>query len=240
MSTTYEGARIFIVHGRDNDNVQALKAMLTRWGLVPIIMAEQPNSGRTLFEKLVDLASTVRYAIVLLTPDDVGSLKSEFTQHLSQRLPGWTIRMRSNWWNADELERRLCLKGRARQNVIFEYGMFVGQLTPIGVCLLKRGDLEFPTDISGVAHHQFRESVLECENDIRTELETADYSFRPDVRGFVWATGPGSYGRAVPENELPQSILAEVERIRRSPRTIGPVRVYEDASGSLTIQYDEI
>jgi len=225
--------------------MQALKRMLTGWGLIPIIMAEQPNSGRTLFQKLVSLASSVRYAIILLTPDDVGSLRNDFAQRIEEHLPNWFTRLGLKWWNSIELENRLGLKHRARQNVIFEYGMFVGQLTPSRVCLLKMGNLEFPTDLSGMAHHEFRTSVMECESNIRRELETAGYLLRFGITpSFVVSLGPrvelGTGREIVPESELPSSVRAQVERIRQNERTIGPVTVYRDSRGYITIQYDYV
>jgi predicted nucleotide-binding protein len=65
-----------------------------------IILREQPSSGRTIIEKFVDY-SNVGYAIVLLTPDDRGGAAES---SLEDQLP------------------------RARQNVIFELGYFLGKL----------------------------------------------------------------------------------------------------------------
>ncbi len=41
---------------------------------------------------------------------------------------------------------------RARQNVIFELGYFVGKLGRRKVCALRRGDVEIPSDYSGVIY----------------------------------------------------------------------------------------
>jgi predicted nucleotide-binding protein len=41
---------------------------------------------------------------------------------------------------------------RARQNVIFELGYFVGKLDRGKVCLLRRGDVEIPSDLYGVLY----------------------------------------------------------------------------------------
>lgn len=41
---------------------------------------------------------------------------------------------------------------RARQNVILEFGFFVGTLGASKVCLAKKGDVEIPSDISGVLY----------------------------------------------------------------------------------------
>lgn len=66
--------------------------------------------------------SDVGYAIVLLTADDSGALKGEEPQP------------------------------RARQNVIFELGFFVGKLGRKRVCALTRGRPEIPNDYAGVVY----------------------------------------------------------------------------------------
>ena len=68
--------------------------------------------------------SNVGYAVVLLTPDDVGRKKAE-----------------------GELYR-----DRARQNVILELGYFTGKLGRNRVCALHRGSVEIPTDYLGVVY----------------------------------------------------------------------------------------
>ena len=88
-----------------------------------MILHEQPNQGRTIIEKFEEHAQ-VGFAVVLLTPDDVGSLKGE-NNHL---------------------------KPRARQNVIFEFGFFIGRLGRHRVCALTKGDVEIPSDYDGVVY----------------------------------------------------------------------------------------
>jgi hypothetical protein len=111
----------FIVHGHDEGSREAVARFLERLDIKPIILHEQPNKGRTLIEKF-EGHGNVAFAIVLLTPDDVGGTSS-----------------------AD-------LKPRARQNVILELGYFIGALGRSRVCALKKGDLEQPSDILGIAY----------------------------------------------------------------------------------------
>ena len=47
--------------------------------------------------------------------------------------------------------------GRARQNVILEWGYFIGRLGRSHVCALKRGDVELPSDIIGMVWETFDE-----------------------------------------------------------------------------------
>ena len=114
---------IFIVHGRDNETKETVARFLEHLGLKPIILHERPNQGRTIIEKFEQHAQ-VGFAIALLTPDDVGGLNK----------------------NGDNL------RPRARQNVIFEFGYFIGRLSRNRVCALTKGDVEIPSDYDGVVY----------------------------------------------------------------------------------------
>jgi predicted nucleotide-binding protein len=116
--------RIFIVHGHDDAPKQAVARFLESLGLEVIILHEQANQGRTIIEKFEEHAD-VGFAVVLLTPDDVGGLKGLVVGKLNPR---------------------------ARQNVVFELGYFIGRLGRRHVCALKLGDVEVPSDISGVIY----------------------------------------------------------------------------------------
>lgn len=111
---------IFIVHGHDGEARESVARFITSLGLKPIILHEQANRGRTVIEK-VEANSDVSFAIVLLTPDDLGKGKDQ-----------------------PELEPR------ARQNVLLELGYFFGKLGREHVCALKKGDVEIPSDFAGV------------------------------------------------------------------------------------------
>ena len=118
---------------------------LTKLGLSPIILHEQPNQGRTVIEKFEQNAE-VPFAIVLLTPDDVGSL-----------------------WD-DQPNLRL----RARQNVIFELGYFTGSLGRGRVCALTKGHLEEPSDYEGVVYIPLDDSGA-WKMGLVKELKSADW-----------------------------------------------------------------
>lgn len=113
--------------------------------LEPVILHEQPNKGRTIIEKFEEHAD-VRFAVVLLTPDDVGAVK----------------------------DRKSDLLPRARQNVVFEFGYFIGRLGRDRVCALAKGDIERPSDSDGILY------VPMDDNDgwkmrLLRELKTADF-----------------------------------------------------------------
>lgn len=118
--------RVFLVHGQDEEAKQSTARFLERIGLETIILHEQASSGRTIIEKF-EAFSDVGFAVVLLTPDDVGGRANE---------PG-------------------ALKPRARQNVILELGYFIGRLTRRRVCALFRQGVEIPSDYQGVVYVEF-------------------------------------------------------------------------------------
>jgi len=113
--------RVFVVHGHDEEAKQSVARCLEKLGLEANILHEQPNQGRTIIEKFEDYAD-VGFAVVLLTPDDMGAAKDETDN----------------------------LRPRARQNVVFELGFFVGKLGRQRVCALHKGDVEIPSDFAGV------------------------------------------------------------------------------------------
>lgn len=166
--------KIFIVHGKDESNKKLLKDMIAGWGLKPIILAEEPNRGRTLIEKLLDHTSDVGFAFVLMTPDDVGASYDDFQRFKKD------ITESADLEQSDAAVKGLdCFKLRVRQNVILEYGLCIGSLKRERVCpLVKRGDIEIPTDILGYGYHSFTDNVVECKDGIRRELEAVGYQLR--------------------------------------------------------------
>lgn len=114
--------------------------------LKPVVLHEQPNEGRTIIEKFEDYTD-VRFAVVLLTPDDVGGLQD----------------------NAGDT------KPRARQNVIFEFGYFIGKLGRERVCALVKGNVEKPSDYDGVLYIQLDDSEGWKMRLVR-ELKSAGYN----------------------------------------------------------------
>ncbi len=123
---TPPGKDIFIVHGHDEAAKESVARLIEKLGLRAIILHEQPNAGRTIVEKFEDY-SNVGFAIVLLTPDDLG---------------------------ASSDKRVSKYKPRARQNVILELGYFMGKLGRGRVCALYKEGVEIPSDYQGVLYIQ--------------------------------------------------------------------------------------
>lgn len=116
--------KVFVVHGHDEASRESVARFLERIGLQAVILHEQATGGRTIVEKLEHYAD-VDFAVVLLTPDDIGGVRSS---------------------SPDKLQ------SRARQNVILELGFFVGKLGREHVCALYKGSLELPSDYLGVGY----------------------------------------------------------------------------------------
>ncbi len=68
-------SKVFIVHGHDGEARETVARFLNNIGFEPVILNEQANKGRTIIEK-VEANSDVGFAVVLLTPDDVGRANS--------------------------------------------------------------------------------------------------------------------------------------------------------------------
>lgn len=123
--TIAKNKKVFIVHGRDAAAKETLARFIEKLDLDAIILHEQPNMGQTIIEKF-EVFSDVGYAVVLLTPDDVGYPKGEEGKN----------------------------KKRARQNVILELGYFIGKLGRKRVCALYSEGVEMPSDYQGVVYIQ--------------------------------------------------------------------------------------
>ena len=135
---------VFVIHGRDNEAKETVARFLQRLDLTPVILHEQPSLGRTIIEKFEQHAQ-VGFAVALLTPDDVGALKND--------------------------EKNL--KPRARQNVVFELGYFLGRLGRERVCALTKGNVELPSDYDGVVYISLDDGGWKM--DLIRELKNAGF-----------------------------------------------------------------
>jgi hypothetical protein len=120
---TPDNGKVFIVHGHAEEPKKAVATFLRALQLEVVILHEKANEGQTIIEKF-EKHSDVGFAVVLLTPDDVGAsaLQPEQTQR------------------------------RARQNVILELGYFLAKLGRNRVCCLYVEGVELPSDYHGVLY----------------------------------------------------------------------------------------
>ncbi len=68
--------RIFVVSGKDNEMKKSVIGALTELKLVPLLLCEEPSQGRKIVECFSDYTD-VRFALVLLSPDDYYYSKNE-------------------------------------------------------------------------------------------------------------------------------------------------------------------
>jgi predicted nucleotide-binding protein len=171
-STKSPNDRIFIIHGRAVQPKNDLADFLTDCGLEPVILAEEPNRGRTIIEKLE--LSNVGYAFAILTPDDEGCLCGTIDKLLEEK--DKEVKMGNLKISNGEVEKtKRDIRFRARQNVILELGYFIGKLGRHNVCYLHQGNLDTPSDILGLGYLEFKDSIADCYEGIITELKAAGY-----------------------------------------------------------------
>lgn len=125
--------KVFIVHGHDEHLRMQVELFIRKIGLKPIVLMNQANGGSTIIEKFEEYGEA-DYAIVLYTPCDEG---------------------RKIGTNE--------LKGRARQNVVFEHGYFIGRLGRKKVSAMVKAGVEIQNDIQGVVY-------IGVETDWQTQL----------------------------------------------------------------------
>lgn len=142
-STLKPAKRVFIVHGHDAGTKEAVARFIEKLELEAIVLHERVNRGRTIITKFREEADGVGFAIILMTPDDHGGKAGEGTGP------------------------------RARQNVVFELGFFIGKLGPGNVAALVKGNVEIPSDFEGVAYISLERD--DWQRKLGQELEAAGY-----------------------------------------------------------------
>ena len=135
-------SKVFIVHGHDGELKHAVARLVEKQDLTAIILSEQANKGKTIIEKFEE-NSDVSGAICLFTSDDLGRAKSD--------------------------SEDAC---RARQNVVFEAGYFMGKLGRDRVVIIAEDGLELPSDMQGIVYT----SKGNWEFDVLKELKAMGYA----------------------------------------------------------------
>jgi predicted nucleotide-binding protein len=117
--------KVFLVHGRDENAKNEVALFLRKIGLDDIILHQRPSRGRHLLTKFQEEAEGASFAVVLMTPDDVGGIVGGPHQK------------------------------RARQNVVLELGFFIGKLGTPRVAALIGPGVEKPSDFDGICWIEF-------------------------------------------------------------------------------------
>ncbi|HTZ87054.1 MAG TPA: TIR domain-containing protein [Solirubrobacteraceae bacterium] len=118
--------QVLLAHGRDEGWKQAVEHLLEQAGEHEIrIVNRRAERGR--LTEVLGEETPARYAVVLLTADDVGGPRLE-----SNAEPYFST--------------------RAHQEVVFEMGFLIAALSPGRVCVLYEDGVELPYDLEGVSH----------------------------------------------------------------------------------------
>lgn len=135
--------KIFVVHGHNEAVKEKVARVLEKLKLQPIILHEQPDGGKTIIEKFEANSDNVNFAVVLLTGDDEGKSNNSSDYKL-----------------------------RARQNVIFEMGYFMGRLSRSHVFMLLEDGVEKPSDLDGIVYTSLKEG---WQQSLVKELKACGY-----------------------------------------------------------------
>jgi hypothetical protein len=138
--------KVFVVHGRDDATKNEVALFLTSIGLEPIILHTRPHGGRNILTKFQEESEGAAFAVILMTPDDEGAFGGE------------------------------TLQKRARQNVVFELGFFIGKLGTPNVAALVKGHIEKPSDFDGIGYIDF-DAKGEWKRLLAREMQHAQIPF---------------------------------------------------------------
>ena len=141
-TVNYDFSKVFIVHGHDSQLKESVARLIDKQpNMEAIILSEQRNRGKTLIEKL-ETHSNVGGAICLFSADDVGKAKKEMHR-----------------------------KNRARQNVVFEAGYFMGKLGRDHIIIVADKAVELPSDLNGILYTD----KGNWEHEVLAELNAMGY-----------------------------------------------------------------
>lgn len=151
-----ENKKVFVVHGHDVNAREQLELVLHKLGLNPFVLQNSSGGGLTIIEALEKeigpRPEAARFGIVLMTPDDMGFSKQD---------------------------GEASIKPRARQNVVLETGMLISALGRPNMAILVKGDLEVPSDASGIIYLSFTTHVKETVPRLAERLRESGFVISP-------------------------------------------------------------
>jgi predicted nucleotide-binding protein len=150
LSVPVASRKVFIVHGRDENAKNQVALFLRKIGLEDIVLHQRPNRGRNLLTKFQEDAEGSSFAVILMTRDDDGGLAGGPQQK------------------------------RARQNVVFELGFFIGKFDTPRVAALIVPGVEKPSDFDGICWREFGHGT-NWKNELARELKEAGVPFDSDA-----------------------------------------------------------
>lgn len=143
------GNSVFLVHGHDLKFRDKVDEYLQTLGIQPVILSKVRGArSRSLLDRFEELATQASFAVVIMSPDDLGASRHQYED--------------------PERGGQHTLKYRARENVILELGFFYGRLGWDHVFVVQKSaehawpDFEKPSDLAG--------AVIPPEANWREEL----------------------------------------------------------------------
>jgi len=161
-----DSRKIFIVHGHDDELKNEVEQYIKSLKLKPIILHKQANLGKTIIEK-VEHYSDVDFAIVLLSRDDLAAKYIEYVENFDDLVREPTVEDMKEALEYSVDRYHMNLKHRARQNVIFEWGFFIGKLGRNKVAALCQEKVELPSDNDGLLY-----TSIDRQGDWKKKLAT--------------------------------------------------------------------
>lgn len=136
--------KVFIIHGHNEAKRRELEMLIKeQFGLIPIVLLDQPDQGLTIIEKFEKYAADCSYAFALFTPDDI--VTNGEVQYFQAR-PNVIFEL--GWFYANLGRSRVCILDQAsEQSKIF-------------------------SDLQGVLRMQFNENISEKYIEIERELKS--------------------------------------------------------------------
>ena len=142
VNVTRDPSKVFIIHGHDEiARLQLEKMLKEEFKLKPIVIQDNPNES---FDTII----------------------SKFERNANECALAFAL-----FTPDDKLSEK---DYRARQNVILELGYFLGrdqQTTNRRIIILRKGNVEIPSDIKGVIYYQFESTIKELYLDLKKQLE---------------------------------------------------------------------
>lgn len=144
--TSLRSMPVLVIHGHDRVALLELQNLLYAKfpNVVPRVMLSEQFGALGMSEKFERVTGDLVGAIALVTPDDRGTAARSGPELTS---------------------------ARARQNVVMEIGWVWGRLGREKCLLLKRGDIELPSDLAGVDVQTFNQSPSECLVAVHSFIE---------------------------------------------------------------------
>lgn len=161
-ATSSESGRldsIFIVHGRNATILDEVESYIASIGIKPIVLTKIEGAEKSLFDKFLTWSRDIKYAIVLISADDLGASREQY------EIP--------------EVANH-ALQFRARQNVILELGFFYGYLGWERVFVMFKApdklfpNFEYPSDLLGVVFDSI-DKEGKWKNTIEKRLKEAGF-----------------------------------------------------------------